>query len=262
MLRGNFKKTVAVLLVLSVFITVFNLTDLSGKAKNFFFWLSSPIQRSFWQGGKNVSDFLTGILRTGALKKEAEDLRLENQELLVRIAGLVEQEKENEVLREALGLALEKESELILARVMNKDISQDSILINKGEEDGVSGGMTVITEQKVILGKIGAVYGRFSEVILISNENSSFGATILEREVDGVIKGKGGSGLSFGLIPKEKEIFENDVVVTSVLGGVYPPGFLVGKVKEVNKSDVDPFQSAEITPAFDVGSLDYLFILH
>jgi rod shape-determining protein MreC len=258
----DLKKIAAIFVLASVVIVTLNFTGFSRNIKDFFFRLSSPIQRSFWQGGKNVSDFLTGVLRTGALKKETEDLRLENQELLVRIAGLLEQEKENEVLREALGLGLEKESELILVRVMNKDISQDSILINKGEEDGILGGMTVITEQKVVLGRIGTVYDRFSEVTLISNENSSFGATILEREVGGVIKGKGGSGLSFDLIPKEKEIFENDVVVTSALGGVYPSGLLVGRVKTVNKSDVDPFQSAEITPAFDVGSLDYLFILH
>jgi rod shape-determining protein MreC len=262
MLGWDLKKIVAIFVLVSVIIVTLNFTGFSRNIKDFFFCLSSPIQKSFWQGGKNVSDFLMGVLRAGAFKKEAEDLRLENQELLVRIAGLLEQEKENEVLREALDLGLEKESELVLVRVINKDISQDSVLVNKGEEDGISAGMTVITEQKVILGRIGAVYSRFSEVVLISNENSSFGATILEREVDGVIKGKGGSGLSFDLIPKEKEIFENDVVVTSALGGVYPSGLLVGKVKTVHRSDVDPFQNAEITPAFDIGSLDYLFILH
>jgi len=261
MLHWNLKRIAAIFLLLSILIVVLNFTGFSRNIKDFFFWLSSPVQKSFWQGGKNISDFLTSISKTGVLKKETENLRLENQELIGRIAGLIELEKENEVLREALALGLEEESELVLARVMNKDISQDSVLINKGGRDGVLNGMAVITEQKVILGRVGAVYDRFSEVVLISNKDSSFGARIPEREIDGIIRGKGSFGLSFDLIPREKEIFENDVVVTSVLGGVYPPGLLVGKVKAIKKSDVDPFQSAEIRPAFDIYSLDYLFII-
>ena len=260
MLRRNLKKTALVFLLL-VLLVVFNFTGFSTNIKNFFFSLSSPVQKSFWQGGKNVSDFLAGVFNAGALKKETEGLRLENQELLARIAVLSELEKENEVLRQALGLGLEKEPELILARVMNKDISQDSVLINKGEKDGVAEGMTVITGQKVLVGRVGSVYDRFSEVVLISNKDSSFGASIVERDIDGIIRGKGSSNLSLDLIPREKEIFDNDVVITSALGGIYPHGLLVGQVKTIKKSDVDPFQSADIRPAFEVNSLDYLFII-
>ena len=262
MLRRNIKRTVVILLLLSTLVAVLNFSGLSTNIKNFFFWASAPVQKSFWQGGKNVSDFLTGVLQAGALEKEIESLRFGNQELLGRIAVLSELTKENEALRQALGLGLEKEWELILARVINKDISQDSILINRGERDGVLEGMTVITEQKVLLGRVGSVYDRFSEVVLISNKDSSFGARIPERDVDGIIRGRGSSGLSLDLIPRESEIFENDTVVTSVLGGVYPYGLLVGQVKTIKKSDVDPFQSAEIKPAFEINSLDYLFILY
>ncbi len=249
------------MVLLSIFIVVLNFTGFSKNIKNFFFLISSPIQKSFWQAGKSVSDFATGILRTSAIKKEIEDFRLENQELLGQVAVLTELKRENEILREALGLGLEKESELMLVRIISKDIFQDSILVNKGEKDGVSKGLTVITGQKVLLGRVGSVYNRFSEVILISNKKSSFGARIPEREIDGIIKGRGGFNLSFVLIPREKEILENDTVVTSALGGVYPEGLLVGQIKTIKKSDVAPFQSAEIKPAFNVNNLDYLFII-
>ncbi len=261
MLNRNIKRTIAALLLLLVLIAVFNFTGFSANIKNFFFCISSPIQKSFWQGGKNVSDFLSGVLDAGTLKKETEGLRLENKELLARIAILSELEKENEVLKQALEIGLEKEPELILARVTSKDISQDSVLVNKGEKDGVAEGMIVITGQKILLGRVGSVYNSFSEIVLISNKDSSFGARIPGRDIDGVIRGRGSSNLSLDLIPREKEIFENDVVITSVLGGVYPQGLLVGQVKTIKKSDVDPFQSAEIKPAIEINGLDYLFII-
>lgn len=262
MLRRNLKKTVAVLLVLSIFIAVFNLTDFSLKTKNFFFWISAPIQGSLWQAGRNVSDFFAGMFMAGDLRKEVERIRFENQKLLVRLAGLTDLEKENEFLRETLGLGMENDFELIMARVTSKDISRDSVLINKGERDGISEGMAVITEQKVILGRIGLVYDRFAEVILITNKDSSFGARMPERGLDGVAKGKGSSNLSLELIPREKDVFENDAVVTSVLGGVYPQGLLVGQVETVKKSDVDPFQSATIKLAFDINRLDYVLVVN
>jgi rod shape-determining protein MreC len=127
------------------------------------------------------------------------------------------------------------------------------------------------------LGKIGQVYDRFSEVILISNKESSFGAKILvgeseedksssspfaeARVIDGIVKGKGSFNLYFDLIPREKEISERELVITSVLGGIYPQGLLVGEIKTIRKSDIEPFQTAEITPLFNVKNLDYLFII-
>ena len=261
MLHWNIKKIVAVLVLLFVLIAVFNFTGFSKNIKNFFFLISSPIQKAFWQAGKSISGFASGILEIKTLKKEIEDLRLENQELIWQIAVLTELKRENETLRGALELGLEKELELMLVRVINKDISQDSILVNKGRKEGVLEGSAVITAQKVLLGKVRTVYEGFSEVVLISNKESSFGARIPERDADGVIKGKGSFNLSLDLIPREKEISEGDVVITSALGDVYPPGLLVGQIKTIKKSDVDPFQSAEVKAAFDINNLDYLFIV-
>lgn len=258
--QKNIKKIIAAL-VLLVIIVVLNFTGFSKDIKNFFFLISSPFQKSFWQLGKNVSDFFAGILETKILKKELDNLRFKNQELLSQIVVLEELKKENEFLREALVLGLEKELRLMLVQITSKDISQDSILINKGEKDGVLEGLPVITGQKVLLGKIGQVYDNFSEVILISNKRSSFDAKIPGEEIYGIVKGKGKSELYFDLIPKAQEIFEGDVIITSVLGGVYPQGLLVGEIKTIRKLDTDPFQTAEISPFFNIKNLDYLFVI-
>jgi len=277
-LYQNIKKIIAVSVLLAIIVIVSNFTGFSKNIKNFFFLISSPIQKSFWQAGKNVSVYFAGILEVRILKKELDNLHLKNQELLSQIVAIIELKKENEVLREALGLGLEKEFQLMLAQIISKDISQDSILINKGKKDGVLEGWPVITGQKVLLGRIGQVYSRFSEVILISNKKSSFDAKISEVEEDksssspfavardteiyGIVKGEGKFKIYLDLIPKDKAIFEGkDVIITSALGGVYPQGLLVGEIKTISKSDTDPFQRAEITPFFNIKDLDYLFII-
>ena len=76
-----------------------------------------------------------------------------------------------------------------------------------------------------------------------------------------MVKGKGGFEVSFDLVPKDKEISEGDLIVTSALGGVFPQGFLVGEIKGVRKSDVEQFQTAEIKPGFNLENLDYLFVI-
>jgi len=260
-----------------VFFLVLNLTPAGKEVRNFFYLISAPIQKSLWRLGERVSDFFETISEIKNLKKENRELKLKIQELLAENAKLKELKKENEILREALGIGLEKEFKLSLAEVIGKDISQDSLIINKGSEDGISKGLPVITQQKVLLGKISQVYKNFSKVMLISNKNSTFSARFQDSEppailpsaeggrapkdIEGIVKGKGNLQLFLDLIPQNAEIREGDDIVTISLGGIFPEGLLVGEIKEVKKSDIEPFQQAEISPFFDIKAIESLFII-
>jgi rod shape-determining protein MreC len=250
---------IAVLLL--AFFVVLNLTDFSKEVKNFFYLISSPIQKTLWKAGGEVSDFFEAISETKNLKKENEELKLKIQELLAESATLKELKEENKILREALEIGLEKEFKLTLAQVVGKDISQDSILIDKGLADGILKGFPVITQQKTLVGGISEVYENFSKVMLISNKESSFDVKIQEKDIEGVGKGKGSLRLFLEFVPKEKEIKEGDLVITTALGGIFPEGLLVGQIKKIKKSDIEPFQQAEIKPAFNLEELESLFIV-
>jgi len=249
-----------IVLLIALFIIV-NLTSFSKEIKNFFYLISSPIQKTLWRAGDNLSDFFEAISEIEKLKKENEELLLKNQELGAENARLKELKKENEVLREALEIGLEKEFKLLLAEVIGKDISQDVLLINKGSKDGILKDFPVITQQKALIGRCGEVYENFSKVILISNKESSFDAKISDSDIQGLVKGRGNLKLFLDLIPREKEINEGALVVSTCLGGIFPQGLLVGEIKEVLKSDVQPWQQAEIKPTFDINKLETLFIL-
>lgn len=250
-----------VIIFLIILLLALNLTNFFKEVKNFFYLISSPFQKTLLAAGESTSDFLSGILEISTFKQQIENLQFKNQELTGEIVVLKELKKENESLREALKIGLEKDFQLEAVNLVSKDISQDVILIDKGEIDGISKGMPVITPQKVLLGTISEVYKNFSNIMLITNEKSSFDAKIADKEIYGVAKGKGDLKLSLEFLPKDKTISPGDLLETSVLGGVYPKGLLVGEIKEVKKSDVEPFQAAEISPTFNLKKLDILFII-
>lgn len=261
--KRNIKKTALILLFLFLIILALNfLNKKSGffnNFKGFFYSISQPIQKPLWQAGDGVSDFFKGIFQGKKIKEENEKLKADYENLLFQNIIVDELKKENEFLRKALELGLNEEFKLVLAEVIAKDISQDSILINKGLKDGLSQGMTVITEQKVLLGKVSEVSDKFSRVILISNSESFFPVTIQAAQATGIIKGRRNGQLSLEEIPQDKEIKEDDIVITTSLGGNFPKGLLVGKVKNIKKSDTEPFQKAEIYSFLNIQDIKTVF---
>jgi len=254
-------KTGIIILLIITFFLILNLTDFSKKIKNFFYLISAPIQKVLWKAGRDLNNFFVMIFEIKNLKKENEVLKLRIQELLSEKVTIIELKKENEFLRIGLEMGLQKEFKLQAAEVIGKDVSQDFILINKGSKDGILEGFPVINQQKALIGKISEIYDNFSKIMLISNKESSFDAQVQERDLEGIVKGKGNFKVFLELIPKEKEIKEGDLLVTSSLGGIYPKGLLVGQIKEVQKSEIEPFQRAEIKSAFEVGEIEHFFII-
>ena len=256
----KFKIGVIVVLLIAVFI-ILNLTDFSKEIKNLIFLISQPIQKTFWKMGDEISDFFEMVSEMRDLKKENEELKLKIQELTAENVALKELKKENEILRTALELGLQEEFKLEICQVIGKDISSDTILINEGFKDGLTKDSPVITQQKILVGRISEVYKNFSKVQLITQKDTSFDAKILDTEISGLIKGEGNLRLFLDLIPPEKEIKKGDVVITTVLGGIFPRGLLVGEIEKVIKSDIEPWQQAKVKPAFNIEGLETLFII-
>jgi len=259
-LSPKFKTGIIILLVI-VFFIILNLFSVAKSVKNFFYWISLPAQRTFWSLGNSLSDFFAALLVRKNLREENEAFQLRIQELLSEKAAKRELEKENEILREALKLGLQKEFELKMAEIIGKDISQDFLLIDKGAKDGLVEDLIVITEQKVLVGKVKELYNNFSKVALVSHPETSLDVEVFEKEIEGMVRGKGNFHLSLELLPKEKEIEKGDLIITTSLSRTYPKGLLVGYITEVQHQDVEPFQEAKVQSAFNIGKIKYLFII-
>lgn len=270
-----------IIILLVIFFIILNLFGFSQNIKNFFYFVSAPIQKTFWGAGDKVSDFFE-------VEERNEVLELKIQELSAEIARLKNLEKENRVLREALDIGLPKEFEIVFAEITSKTFTQDSILINIGSDDGILKNMPVISPQKILVGKISQVYDNFSRVMLVSNKESAFPINIQKNlnniikennetiekykeynssllfkkeDVEAIIHGKGNFQVKINRIPLGVEIKENDRVVTSALGSLFPSGILIGYVKNIERLGVELFQRAEIRSAIDIIELRNVFVI-
>lgn len=256
------RKLKVVLIIILVVLILFLINKFFYKGlKNTAFLVLSPIQRVLWQEDNIFSNVWEYIFKVKSLKKENREINKENLFLKSEIIRLKDLEEENKDLRQALDIELEKDFQLIFSQVVARE--NDSLLINKGGEDGVFEGMPVITKEKVLIGKVNKVFNNFSEVMLISEEDFSFSVEVEteEESVLGVSKGKGDLKLKIELLPKEALIEKGDIVSTSVLGGVFPKNLLVGEIKSIKRTDPEPFQQGEIEPYFKQVDIKTLFLI-
>ena len=246
------------LLVLFIFLVVFGILGLfSGQIKSFFYNKSLNLQLMFWQSG-----------RAQKTDEAVAKLVEENQKLLSRLADLETTKKENEFFRQALGLGLEKEFDLILAQATAKNTFtfkgitfEDSILINKGKNDGIRKDFPVILADKILVGKVAEVYDSFSRVVLISNKDSMIDVEIQDAGLFALAKGEGNLKIALDLFPKDKELNDGALAYTGALGGIYPSGLVLGQIRNIKKIDNEAFIRADIEPAFDLAQLDRVFVI-
>lgn len=259
-MKVSLRKNKILIIIIGVLIII-ALNFYQNEFKGFFYSLSEPVQKLLWQKSQKLSNFFRAISEAENLKKELDNLKLENQKLLSEIVLFNRLKEENESLREVLKIGLQKDFELNLAQVIGKDISQDTFFIDKGSEDGIAEGLAVISSSKALFGKIGKVYKNHSQVILISNKASNISVKIGDKEIEGVLRGEGNFKILLGLIPLDKEIKVGDLLYTTGREGIIPKNLLVGKINTILKNDIEPYQQAEILPFFEIGDLKVVFVI-
>jgi len=256
----NFK-IILVFLIVIVAMAAMNFTGLGFPAKNFAYSVSQPLQKFAWRMGAQVSGAFRNISGMRVAFKENQDLKIKIDQLTAENSQLNDLKKENESLKEVLNLGLDKEYDLKMAEVLGKDVSQDILTINKGADDMIEEGFPVITANKVVVGRISKTYKNFSKVSLVTSKEISFDVGVSESDIECLAKGLSGKSMMLDLIPKDKEVKRDAIITTNSLGGIFPKGLLVGTVDEVDKNDVESFQTAKITPAFEMDKIEEVFVI-
>ena len=240
--------------------------------KNIFYTISSPVQKTFWTAGESSSLFFGSFFKGGALLKENENLKNENQKLLSQVAILQSVEQGNKAQSDVSLSCQNSGLKYVMAGVIGLD-DNDILSINKGSADGVSVGMPVISQESVLFGKISQVYNNFSRIMLVSNKNSVVNIKVQQmsagstdgssesKEIDGVVRGNGGLSAYLDLIPISSEINQGDVLLTSAIDKSFPKDLLVAKVTQIQKDDQKPFQQAQLSLFLNVKTTDNLFVV-
>lgn len=250
--------------ILLIFILIFaNNQGWLGGFSYIFFQATSSTQKSIYRFSLKIDGLTNFLFSIKKLEQENTNLKQANQELLSQISQLKEVVRENEFLRQQLGLFDTKDNQLILAHIISQSPSnlERHFLIDQGVRHGIENGDVVITAGNLLVGQIIEVSNSFSMVRLIVDPNSRINALIQETNVTGLVRGIYGMDLILDLLPQGRIVKKDETVVTSGLAGVFPPGLLIGQIQEIISAEVQVSQVAKIKTAIDFEILNKVFII-
>lgn len=202
--------------------------------------------------------------------KSREELISENERLageifrqradLLRLHSL---EQENAAMRRLLNSPLHESSRRMLAEVVSVDSDPylQRISVNRGKSSEVYAGMPVITDEG-LAGQVIEVNYSFSRVLLLTDPNSSVPVINVRNQIRALANGNGSlDELDIANVARSADIQEGDLLVTSGLGGVYPPGYPVAVVTSVGVSgNQSSFSEVKAKPLVDFSRMRYVLM--
>jgi len=210
-----------------------------------------------------LQDFLTAPRDIASLRQRNLELEAEVSELQAQVIQLQQQVGQTETLAGLLDFErANPENQYKTAVVIGRDPSPflQYVIINLGSNDGILRGMPVVTNQG-LLGRVNAVIADAARVQLITDPASKVNVRLQNAEVDASLVGSVNADLNLELIPQDAIVNNGDLVLTSGLGGGYPPDLVVGQVVNVRSRDFDLFQTATIQPAVDFNRLQIVLVI-
>jgi rod shape-determining protein MreC len=128
------------------------------------------------------------------------------------------------------------------------------IVINRGTQHGVTGGLAVIDGSGVV-GQVTAVGLLSSEVTLSTEKSQSVPVMVLRNGLRAVAVGAGRDGtIDVPFIPVGADVQPGDQLVTSGIDGTYPAGLAVANITVVDKNPALSFARIVALPAASASS--------
>jgi rod shape-determining protein MreC len=210
-----------------------------------------------------IQDFLAAPRDIATLRQRNAELESEVSRLQGQVIELQQKVDETEILAALVDFSrANPESTYKGAAVVGRDPSPflHYIIINRGSNDGILRGMPVVTNQGLI-GRVDAVVADAARVQLVTDPGSAINVRLQNADTDAVLVGSVTGDLSLDMISQDVTVEPGDVVLTSGLGGGYPPDLIVGQVLNVRKLDVELFQHAALQPAVDFARLEIVLVI-
>jgi rod shape-determining protein MreC len=191
----------------------------------------------------HVSDYFTSL---STMKQQNEKLAAQ-QTLDARALQQGQQLlAENAQLRRLLG---------------TRDAFTRKIVLDRGMKHGVALGQPVIDHAGVV-GQVTRVFPFTSEVTLLTDKDQTIPVQVVRSGLRSVTYGRGQSNmLDLRFMPTNADIQKGDVLVTSGIDGIYPPGLAVATVVQVDVKSADAFARILCQPSAGVDRNRQLLIL-
>lgn len=189
--------------------------------------------------------------------------RAELARLAAQAARAGQLEQDNAALRALLGLREESATRSRAAQVLYEaaDPYARRVFIDRGERDGVQAGSPVINEAGV-LGQVTRLYPATSEVTLLTDRQAAIPVLNERTRSRGAAFGSpSGQAMELRFAAANADVREGDLLVTSGLDGVYPPGLNVARVASVDRLAGSAFAVIELRPAAQPDGVRHVLVL-
>jgi rod shape-determining protein MreC len=182
-----------------------------------------------------------------------ENHRLRNELLLgaARQARLQVEAEENARLRGLLGAAERGGLSVQLAPILDVDLdpTRQRLMLNAGTRNGVQRGQSVI-DAGGLMGQVIDATPTTAVVLLLTDPDHAVPVAVARTGVRLIVYGTGRSDvLELRNVPLSSDVRAGDVLITSGLGGRFPPGFPVGTIAALRPDDSRAFLIGDVQSA-------------
>lgn len=228
----------------------------------------NPVQRLGYAANAKVEQVIDFFFNFETIRQENEALKKELAEAADKIRQYDEIEKENIDLRAMFQYKdRHNEYQYIGTNVINRSLSplSPSYTLDKGSTDGIRPGMVVITYEG-LAGQITEVFAHHSILETISSENIKVSVVSAgTREFEGMLSGTTILGRkNMAVITEmslEADISAGDDIITSGIGGFYPPDIYVGKIESVAEDRGKLMKTAVVQPVVQFNGTERFYIV-
>jgi rod shape-determining protein MreC len=225
--------------------------------------VTTPVQRAFAAVHRTAFGAWATYQDWKNIRAENQRLREENQRLRLEALLVSETVEENRRLRRLL----EFKSRLPLQTLSGEIIAREwggwvrSLTVNRGRADAVQR-LTAVISPDGLVGRVVDVRPGAAVVQVLTDPASTVGAHAVRSRTPGVVEGDPRGTLRFKYMARDGTGLQvGDLVVTSGLGGVFPRGIPVGRVKAIEDRGAALFSFAALEPAVDFARLDEVLLV-
>ncbi len=258
MLRNNQKKFVYVLVLILPFLLFFSQQKIFRSIKHKTVdVVSGPLKAVSYP----LKEFRK-LLYYHRTFDEYVRLRKRADVLEARLVGQEEVFAENARLLNLLEFKRKLIYSSVAAGVIGRNPSfwNSSMIIDKGEGDGLKQGMSVVSASGVV-GKISEVGQKTSKVILVTDSQFSVAGQIQRLRESVLVTGslKGVCRLKF--LKEKADVRVGDKIITSKLSESFPEGLMIGRVVEVNENSRSGGLDCWVKPVARLSQLEEVLVI-
>ncbi len=185
-----------------------------------------------------------------SLIAQNRELKDRNLHLLAELQKYEALQAENMRLRDLVDSSFKVGDRVLVAELSSVDLDpyKQQVIIKKGAASGAFEGQPVL-DAHAVMGQVISVTPFSSTVLLITDTSHALPVQVLRNGLRTIAVGTGRiDELKLPYLPTNSDIVEGDLLVTSGLGGKFPPGYPVATVTRIDRSPDAPFSSVLAQP--------------